>query len=113
MRDGKNKTELFELLADNFPTIKHPIIVSTKGNGVTSNLLQTVDRISPSNHEEADTHIFKHIFDGRQHGYKNFLIVTVDTDVIVIALYHFFSIGAEGLWVEFGVGINKRYLILY
>ena len=113
MRDGKNKTELFELLADNFASIKHPIIVSTKGNGVTSNLLQTVDRISPSNHEEADTRIFTHIYDGRQRGYTKFLIVTVDTDVIVIALYHFFSIGAEELWIEFGVGINKRYIILH
>ena len=111
MRDGRNKTELFHLLADEFSTIQHPVIVSTKDDTVKTNTLEFLDRMSPSNHEEADTRIFVHLNDGRQHGYKKFLIITVDTDVIIIALYHFFSFDVEELWIEFGVGKNRRYVI--
>ena len=35
------------------------------------------------------------------------------TDVVVIALYHYFDINLEELWIEIGVGKNKRWLLIH
>ena len=43
-------------------------------------------------------------------------ISTVDTDVIVIALSKFYelsTVGLEELWVEFGVGVNRKWIALH
>ena len=64
--------------------------------------------MSSSNHEEADTRIFVHIKDGCSRGIKKIMIITVDIDVVVIALYHFFSLDVDELWIEFGVGKVRR-----
>ena len=41
------------------------------------------------------------------------LIRTVDTDVVVLAVANFLKLGAETLWVAFGVGSNFRYLAVH
>jgi len=99
LRNDKNKTELFQLLADSMCEIPHPVIVSTKLNHVVSNLMTSLDQMDPCNHEEADTRMFVHIKDG------------VDTDVVIIALYHFFSLNIEELWIEFGTGKYRRQVV--
>ena len=53
-----------------------------------------------------------HTVDGSQ-TYKNILIIIVDTDVVIIALCHFFSLSLSELWVEFGVGQNRKYLPIH
>ena len=43
-------------------------------------------------------------------------ISAVDTDVIVIALSKFYelsTVGLEGLWVEFGVGVNRKWIAVH
>jgi len=91
--------------------IPHPVIVSTKLNHVVSNLMTSLDQMDPCNHEEADTRMFVHIKDGYRRGYQKMMIVTVDTDVVIIALYHFFSLNIEELWIEFGTGKYRRQVV--
>ena len=49
-------------------------------------------------------------------GHKVVLVDTVDTDVAVIAISCFNELsqfGLEKLWIEFGVGINKRWIPIH
>ena len=45
-----------------------------------------------SDHEEADTRIVLHVHDSLERGSRKIMIRTVDTDVIVILIGHFYSI---------------------
>ena len=87
LRNNQNKTELFQLLAGRF--IVNPSIVCTKLERVITKNEQNLNRIGNCNHEQADTRVILHAVDGTQ-TYKNILIITVDTDVVIIALCHFF-----------------------
>ncbi len=64
-------------------------------------------------HEEADTRLALHLFDAIDHGARNILVRTVDTDVIVILIDLFFYINSSAItttiWVAFGTGRNFRY----
>ena len=115
MRQDDNKTELFKMLANTVRDINSPaIIVATNENGiVTNSSLSNFTNLQPCNQEEADTRLLLHTFDGASKGYKKVLIVTVDTDVVVIALYHFFSLNIDELWVEMGVGQYRRWLPIH
>ena len=83
-------------------------------NGIATNSsISHFTNLQPCNQEEADTRVLLHAFDGASKGYKKVSIVTVDTDVVVIALYHFFSLNIDELWVEMGVGQHRRWLPLH
>ena len=86
LRNNQNKTELFQLLADRF--IVNPSFVCTKLEWVITKYEQNFNRIDNYNHEKADTRVILHAVDGSQ-TYKNILIITVDNDVVSIALCHF------------------------
>ena len=63
---------------------------------------------------EANTRIFLHAKKASYNGIRKLSIVTVDTDVVVVALYHFFfSLNLDELWIEIGVGQNRRYLPIH
>ena len=113
MRNDVNKTELFQMLAETFISLAQPIIVATSLVHVLTNSLADISRIDPCNHEEADTRLILHVLDGSNNGYKKISIVTVDTDVVVISLYHFFSLDLDELWIDFGVGKNRKYLPIH
>ena len=87
LRNNQNKTELFQLLADRF--IVNPSIVCTKLERVITKNEHNLNRIDNCNHEEADTHVILHAVVASQ-TYKNILMITADTDVVIIALCHFF-----------------------
>ena len=106
LRNNQNKTELFQLLADTF--IVNPSIVCTKLERVITKNKQNLNRNDNCNHEEAETRVILHVVDGSQ-TYKNILIIMVDTDAVIIALCHFFPLSFNKLWVEFGVGQNRKY----
>ncbi len=54
-----------------------------------------------------------HLFDAINHGARNILVRTVDTDVIVILIGLFFYINSSAItttiWVALGTGRNFRY----
>ena len=108
MRDDDNKTELFKLLADSMVSSKvflgRSTVIATKSSEIKSNVSIDASVLSPCNHEEADTGIVLHVLDCIRNGFKEIKIITVDTDVVVIAL---------GLWIEFGVGKHRRWLPIH
>ena len=115
LRDETNKTELFYFLservsAEEFPQDKEVYItcginVLSKG---TDHLMQ------PCHHEEADTRLVVHLVDAVRVRHTNFLVRTVDTDVIVIIIGKFFYLSSLNpslnIWVAFGKGKHFSYL---
>ena len=85
-------------------------IISTKSEGAVNNKNLPLNAIQPCTQEETDTHIFSHVNDIANHGHRRITIITVDTDVVVIALHIFFAIDVDELWIEFCTGKNKRWL---
>ena len=57
----------------------------------------------PCNQKKAD------IFDSCRKGYKKLTIVGSNTDIVVIALYHFYDLDVKELWIEYGIGQHKRW----
>ena len=116
MRNGDNKTELFLMIANAIRKIENvsTSIIATAGDKVISNGFDVYfSNIVPCNHEEADTRLILNVFDGIKKGYKKITIVTVDTDVVIIDLYHFYDLNIEELWIEYGTRQHKRWLQLH
>lgn len=94
---GQNKTSLFKMIAD----------------AVVSNKTLNLSALQPCNQEEADTRLFLHVMNASHNGLKKIMIITVDTDVVVIAIFAFSLLDIEELWIEFGSGKNKRWLPIH
>ena len=116
MRNDLNKTELFKMISETaveeIPETETTVI-ATVGSGVLSNSNLNTLNIEPCNHEEADTRLLLHVLDGAKSGIKKISIITVDTDVVVIAIQHFSALDLEELWVEFGVGKSRKYIPIH
>ena len=111
MKIGQSKKALFNMIADEVNLIQsEKVIVCTRESGVVSNMPLDTSRLHPCNQEEADTRLFIHVMDASVNGSKKIMIITVDTDVVVIAIYVFFSLDVQELWIEFGSGMNRRWL---
>ena len=67
--------------------------------------------MSTCSHEEADSRRLLHISHAAQQGHHQVLIRTVDTGVVVLAVYaiNHLPAGCE-LWLTFGTGKSFRYL---
>ena len=89
---------------------KETNVVATVGDGVLCSTNIDTTNLAPCNHEEADTRVFLHVLDGAKNGFKKVSIVTVDTDVVVIAIHHLDALNLEELWIEFGVGKARKYI---
>jgi hypothetical protein len=77
---------------------------------------EDLTQMTPCNHEEADTRIFVHVKALLLDGHSEITIFTVDTDVVVIAVsqYHVLErMGLKELWIEFGVGKNRKWLAVH
>ena len=111
MSVGENKMELFLMIADSitnsFKNSDCPVAVTKHEAVVSNNVIETA-RITLCHQEEADDRMFLHVFELSKLSHKKVTIVTVDTDVVVIALYAFWYLEIEQLWVEFGQGKNQR-----
>ena len=60
-----------------------------------------------SNQEEAGSRLILHVFDRCRKGYKKLTIIGSDTDIVVIALYHFYDLDVNEIWDEYGVCQHK------
>ena len=89
LRIDENKTELFQYLANKVTeAIQYKTVISTFDTKVVCNqYAEDLQFISHCNHEEADTRIFVHAKDASMKGYRNVLVRTVDTDVVVLQQY--------------------------
>ena len=65
------------------------------------------------NHEEADTRIIIRVQDSLQRGTNTIMIRTVDTDIIVLLIGHFYALLEQNpnadIWVAFGTGNHFCY----
>ena len=103
MRVGDNKKELFNMIADTIPSTRsNTLLITTKNEHVVSNKDINSSRLEMCNHKEVDSRMFVHVYDSSINDYEKIEVVTVNTNVIVIAIgiYHDLS----ELWVEFGKG---------
>ena len=119
LKVDKNKEELFKLLADDLTNIgtassDNKTIVSTYLDRVKSfPQISSEQNVSPCGHEEADTRLLLHAKHAAHDDHTNILIRTVDSDVVVLALFAFHSIDVSELWVAFGVGKYKHYVPIH
>lgn len=94
------------------PQIEDKQLFAThKEDVVSSSEIPMKEAIAPCTHDEADTRMFVHLKHAVTLGFKEASLRTVDTDVVVIALYHFEELkelGLEKLYIEFGTGKNFR-----
>ena len=68
---------------------------------VSSDLVEFVEKLR-SNHEEADTHILLHVAYQASLGAKRAVVASPDTDVLVLLVHHFRSIGIEEIFFKTG-----------
>ncbi len=122
LRNSANKIELFHYLSRVIARSafgEGKIVITTFDENVLRNpcdddvVIQTEYSISPCNHEEFDTRVLLHAANAASLGYKNVLIIANDTDVVVLAISFFTEIGAEKLWVSFGMGKKLRYISIH
>jgi hypothetical protein len=113
LKNEKSKTELFEMVADMISsTESDTVFVSTKGESVMSNKSIPKDHLSPCNQDDADTRVFFHAMDIAKQ-YRKIMIITVDTDLIVIGLSIFSKLDIDELWIQLGTGKNKRWFPIH
>ena len=89
----------------NIPTNLFEIMATHLEEVLSNNLNSDLSVLQPCNHKEADTCLLLHALDGSESRFKQLLIVTVDTDV-VLALCHFFNLDLQELWIEIGARKN-------
>ena len=102
----ENKTALFKFLAQQVTSLSTDdgkVIYATKGiNVLTTKTNVDSTSLAPCSHEEADTHLFIHAGDAAHKGHRKLCILTVDTDVVVLAISMFNQINLDELWLGFG-----------
>ena len=114
LKVDENKSELFHLFAQDL--VNCPAVQSFEGVILASDTTEVISNgdihhngLTPCNHEEADTRILLHVKHAADGGHRNISIQTVDTDVLVLAVSFFHELNIDELWVEFGVGRNRRW----
>lgn len=118
MRNDGNKEELLRSLSHVVVDgLKGKEIYATIGDSVlTYQPYADIKYLSPCTQEEADTRVLLHVLDAVKKGIKRILIRTVDTDIVVLAIAHYFtyhSHGVEKLWIAIGTGKSYRYLAIH
>jgi hypothetical protein len=114
LRNDENETELFNMIAEAVTFFNsEALLVATTNDRVTSNHEIESSRLERCNHEEADTRVFIHVNDASRNGMDRVKVVTVDTDVVVIALCVFPLLALSELWIEIGTGQHRRWLPIH
>ena len=64
--------------------------------------------LRPCNHEEFDARVMLHAANAVSYGYKRILIIAKETGIIVQGISFFRDIGADKMWIPFGIGKKLR-----
>ena len=110
LKNEENKQELFSYLSEEIvkKDLGGKLLLSTKCERVLSNRPCDVSALEPCNHSEADTMIFLHLAHASGQGHQTAYVRTVDSDIVVLAIRFFSTLGLLELWVGFGSGKNLR-----
>ena len=108
MTINENKCDLFKLITDRLVNIfqqrRETLVVN---HYAETQSLQHCDK------EEADDRMLLHAKDMSKNGLTKLMIVTVDTDVVTIALYAFWNLDIDELWKVFVKRKDKRWQYMY
>ena len=110
LRLADNNKELFSFLSREVATIHtEKQVISTLLEDVICRQERNTEGLASCSHEEADTRIMLHVADAAKE-YTSVTIWTVDSDVVILAVYVFAQLRASltRLWVAFGTGKNYR-----
>lgn len=118
LRVDQNKQDLFNYLAECVTSIDvKKQVISTYGRQVLSTIpipVNSIGRLAPCNHAEADTRMLLHAADAVQCAYTKILLHTVDTNVLVLSfvdkLQELQDDERIEIWVGFGTGTHFRYI---
>ena len=116
MSVDENKTELNSLIAKMIIQLYHDIentVVLTHRERVVSNKLMERQNLEPCYKREADDQMFLHAMDLSRQGYNKLCVVSPDSDVVIIALYDYWKLVVDELWVEYGVGKVRKWLTIH
>jgi len=109
--DG-NKQQLFNLLAHFLveqETDNKVLVCTVEDRVCTAGPSVDTSSISPCSTEEADGRLLLHADHAAKSRFSSITIRTVDSDVIVIAVYAYHSMShLTQLWIDFGVGKNRK-----
>ena len=81
------------------PMMDGRLLLTTKHESVLSNKPCDMSSVQPCNHSEADTRIFLHLAHAVHQGHKVAYVRTVGSDVVVLAVRFFRTLGLEQCWV--------------
>ena len=102
--------ELFPFLSEEIvkQDLGWKLLLSTKRERVLSNRPCDVSALEPCNQSEVDTRIFLHIAHASGQGHQTAYVRTVDSDIVVLVIRFFPTLGLVELWVGFGSGKKLR-----
>ena len=115
-RVNNNKEELFSFLSRQVTesiNIPDKQLVATDGKQVIAvPLCEDTTSLAPCNHEEGEIRMMLHAAAAMECGHRRILIHTVDTDVVVLAVWVAQELHevVDELWLAFGTGKNFRYI---
>uniref|UniRef100_UPI00358E0809 uncharacterized protein n=1 Tax=Myxine glutinosa TaxID=7769 RepID=UPI00358E0809 len=116
LRVDENKEELFSFLSKQVTEsidVPDKQLIATDGEQVIA-VPPCADTaaLAPCNHEEADTCMMLHAAAAMKSGHRRVLIRTVDTDVVVLAVWMAQELNevVDELWLAFGTGKNFCYI---
>ena len=66
--------------------------------------------MQPCYKEEVDDRLLPHVTEQSGLGFKRLMVVTVNTDVVVIDFYAYWDLEVAEVWIEFGKGKEHRWL---
>ena len=115
LRVDSNKTELYKFLShalfDLFNQEEKQLVITDGESVLSKPPLDDLASLSPCNHEEADSRMLLHVSHAAHCGHHKLLIRTVDTDVVVLALYVAQCLSTEyELWLAFGTSKHFQYI---
>jgi hypothetical protein len=109
LKNVENKKKLFSLISTQISKIDMDgkILLSIHFETVS---IEDCDlkTLLPCNHSEADTRILLHLAHAVQQGHTAAYVRTVDSDVVVLTVRFFYTLGLSQLWVGFGTGKKYR-----
>ncbi|KAL8599464.1 hypothetical protein ACOMHN_029279 [Nucella lapillus] len=110
LKNVDNKRELFPFLSAQLVNqdLGGRLLLSTSEESVLSNRQHDVTGLHPCNHTEADTRIILHLAHAAQQGHQVALVRTVDSDVVILAIHFFTTLGLSQLWICLGSGKKMR-----
>jgi len=89
------------------------LLLRTNLQNVLSNKQRDISGLQPCNHTEADTGILLHLAQASNQGHQIALVRTVQSDVVILAIHWFASLGLPELRLCLGTGKNIRDIAIH